>query len=119
MNMNDILAVSLLKKGACRRLPHGVRNQDARHPNFCRDLTREPMSAEEWASLQAWQRSSRDASEHAENPVPQVRGLWACRAAAPENGQHHLLGPVCFFTAPAGTPDEDFSALEHADSKGR
>lgn len=60
MNMSDVLAASL--KEAAREvgvsewtMNDGVRVNDARHQNFCRDLALEPLSAEEWASLRAWQ----------------------------------------------------------------
>ena len=35
---------------------HGLRTWDRHHPNACRDLVRDPLSAEEWDQLKSWQK---------------------------------------------------------------
>jgi predicted nucleic acid-binding Zn ribbon protein len=35
--------------------PHGIRTCSSRHPNFCRDLIREPFTPEEKEELRTWQ----------------------------------------------------------------
>lgn len=36
---------------------HQIRTSSAQHPNFARDLVRDPFSAEEWAQLGEWQKN--------------------------------------------------------------
>lgn len=129
--MSGILAVSLKEApgnpGESEgTMNHGVRIHDARHPNFCRDLVVEPLGAEEWASLQAWQEAGETPARALKIPsrrcvvcgqaVPLLRRMdsTTCSARCASTLRQRVRRKGGLRVAGRG-----FSALEHADSKGR
>ena len=59
---------------------HGIRTHDERHPNFCRDLTKELLTPAEWARLRAWQETQEATARTRTIPA---RNCAVCGEAVP------------------------------------